>query len=174
MNYSKITLLFATLLTLTNCAGTGASAEGTAIAPETMRPLATWVAQETHVQMAALPIAVASGIRLKTALGLEGASRARAVAAYIPGQIYINNVIWDPASTVSQSYLLHELVHHAQLLGGKTYPCHAAKEREAYILQNKWLAQHGESPVVNEDWIERISACPAHEAHQEVASMAEY
>lgn len=173
MKYSKITLLGFTMLVLTNCAGTGATAEGTPISPETMRPLAQWVGQQENVQVASLPIAVASGIKLKTALGLEGVQQARAVGAYIPGQIYINNVIWDPSSVMSQSYLVHELVHHAQLLSGKAYPCHAAKEREAYVLQNKWLSEHGEGPVVSQDWIDKISACPAHSDHEEeMASLA--
>ena len=147
-----------TLLSLANCADTSV-ADGTTIPPTTVQPLANWVEKQTGVVMVALPITEASGMRLKTALGLEGVQQARAVAAYIPGQIIINNIIWDPSSTVSKSYLVHELVHHAQLFSGKVYPCPEAKEREAYTLQNKWLVEHGESPIVDEDWISNISEC---------------
>jgi hypothetical protein len=107
------------------------------------------------------PIATASGRTLKTALGLEGVQQARSLAAYLPGQIIINNIIWDPESLRSESYVVHELVHHAQLLSGRQYPCHAAKEREAYTLQNQWLTEHGDEPIVSQSWIDRMSACPA-------------
>jgi hypothetical protein len=147
------------MLALTNCAGDNLVSDGTQISPETMKPLAQWVSYQTNVAIPALPIATASGSRLKTTLGLEGVQRARAVAAYIPGQIIINNIIWDPNSLVSQSYLVHELVHHAQLFSGKQYPCPEAKEREAYTLQNKWLVEHGQDPIVSEGWIADISAC---------------
>jgi hypothetical protein len=158
MKYSKLVLLAFTTFTLTNCADTTV-ADGTRISNDTVRPLAVWVEQQTNVKMAALPITEASGMRLKTALGLEGVQQARAVAAYIPGQIIINNIIWDEGSLVSKSYLVHELVHHAQLFSGRTYACPEAKEREAYTLQNKWLVEHGESAIVSEGWIDNMSTC---------------
>jgi hypothetical protein len=147
-----------TMLALVACAD-NTVADGTTIPASTVQPLASWVEQQTGVKMAALPITEASGMRLKTSLGLEGVQQARAVAAYIPGQIIINNVIWDPQSLVAQSYLVHELVHHAQLFSGKTFPCPEAKEREAYTLQNKWLVEHGEEPIVDAGWIDNMSQC---------------
>jgi hypothetical protein len=158
MQNTHIVLLAFTIFSLTNCADTTV-ADGTIIPPAQVQPLANWVQQQTGVKMAALPITEASGMMLKTSLGLEGVQQARAVAAYLPGQIFINNVIWDPSSLVSQSYLVHELVHHAQLFSGVTYPCPEAKEREAYTLQNKWLVEHGESPIVSDGWIENMSQC---------------
>ena len=65
-----------------------------------------------------------------------------------------------------QSYLVHELVHHAQLLSRKKYECDAAKEREAYTLQNKWLLEHGERPLVSNQWIEKISSCSKNVEHE--------
>jgi hypothetical protein len=113
------------------------------------------------VQMVSLPITTASASELKTSLGLKGVQQARAMAAYLPGQIVLNNVAWDPDSVISQSYLVHELVHHAQLISGRHYACDDAKEREAYTFQNLWLTQHGESPIVTQAFIDKISACPA-------------
>ena len=133
--------------------------DGTRIDAETLRPLAAWVSQATGVKIRNLPIATASGSILKTSLGLEGIQQARSMAAYLPGQIVINNIIWDPESIRSQSYVLHEMVHHAQLLSGKHFACHAAKEREAYELQNRWLAEHGEDPIFSESWVNQMSAC---------------
>ena len=164
MTFSKIIFLLCFLLAGTNIAHASVS-EGTPIEADTLAPLAQWVAQATHVMIPALPITVASGRRLKMSLGLKDIQRARAVAAYLPGQIIINNVVWDPDSLRAQSYLVHELVHHAQLLSGKVYPCHAAKEREAYILQNKWLTEHGEEPIASPEWIDGISSCSGGSAY---------
>lgn len=133
--------------------------DGTRIQNEVLKPLATWVAAATGVKISALPIVMASGTLLKTSLGLQGAQQARSMAAYLPGQIIINNIIWDPESERSKSYIVHEMVHHAQTLSGKSYPCHNAKEREAYELQNRYLVEHGEEPIFSESWINRMSGC---------------
>jgi hypothetical protein len=160
MKYSfSIILLF--LLGLVVLAGSARAAvpDGTRISSESVASLVAWVERATKVQIPEAPIVTASGKILKTALGLEGVQAARSIAAYLPGQIIINNIVWDPESPTAQSYLVHELVHHAQLLSGKSYPCHDAKEREAYTLQNRWLVEHGESPIVTEGWIDRMSQC---------------
>ncbi|MDP9127162.1 MAG: hypothetical protein M3N08_02725 [Pseudomonadota bacterium] len=147
------------LLTLANCASTSTVSDGTVIPKETLQPYAGWVQQAMNVDMVSIPITVASGSRLKTSLGLKGVQQARAMAAYLPGQIILNNIAWDPGSLRSQSYLIHEMVHHAQLLSGRHYACDDAKEREAYTLQNRWLVEHGEEPMVSEEFISKISAC---------------
>lgn len=133
--------------------------DGTMISASTLAPLARWVENASHMKIHSLPIVTASGFKLKTSLGLEGVQQATSVAAYLPGQIIINNVMWDPESLRAKSYLVHEMVHHAQTLSGKKYPCHDAKEREAYILQNQWLAEHGEDPIYSQEWINEVSAC---------------
>ncbi|MER2519246.1 MAG: DUF6647 family protein, partial [Bdellovibrionales bacterium] len=135
--------------------------DDTEITSETIAPLASWVEQATQVPIPALPITTASGRRLKAVLSMTGVLNARAAAAYLPGQIVISNIMWDPESLRSQSYLVHELVHHTQLIGRKQYSCAAAKEREAYMLQNRWLEANGEEPLVTQEWIERISSCSA-------------
>jgi hypothetical protein len=156
-SFFTVTALFCALVFSSHV--NAAVSDGTPITQEEMRPLASWVEQATHVKMRALPIAMASGVRLKTMIGLKGSQQARSLAAYLPGQIVVNNIIWDPESIRSQSYLLHELVHHAQLLSGKRYPCTAAKEREAYMLQNQWLKEHGEDEAVDQDWIDDKATC---------------
>lgn len=133
--------------------------DGTMISASTLAPLARWVENASHMKIHSLPIVTASGFRLKTSLGLEGVQQARSVAAYLPGQIIINNIMWDPESVRAKSYLVHEMVHHAQTLAGRRYPCHDAKEREAYILQNQWLVQHGEDPIYDQSWINEVSSC---------------
>ena len=163
MSFSKIHYLALLPLLMFATPVCASVSDGTKIDNDTLAPLASWVEDATHIKMKAMPITTASGSRLKNALGLKGVQQARAAAAYLPGQIVINNTIWDPESLIAQSYLVHELVHHAQLLSRKPYPCHAAKEREAYMLQNQWLAEHGEGPIVTQEWIDKISNCSSSE-----------
>lgn len=140
----------------------GASAavsDGTVIADSALKPLAAWVSQATHVTIDLLPSAVASDKKLQKALHLEDVQHAGAVGAYLSGRLIISNRVWDPNSLEAQSYVVHELVHHAQFLSGRTYPCHAAKEREAYMLQSAWLLEHGLQPIVTQDWIENMASC---------------
>jgi hypothetical protein len=46
--------------------------------------------------------------------------------------------------------LVHELVHHLQDESGKQFECLAAREREAYVLQMKFVQQHGTGEVPND------------------------
>jgi len=160
MKSRSAAFLFLPLLMLTSCsADVSAVPDGTIIPPETLIPYAEWVHAAMNVNMYPLPIMTASGKRLKTSMGFTGVRQERVIAAYLPGQIVFNNVAWDPRSLGSQSYLVHELVHHAQLMSDRPYPCDAAKEREAYTLQNRWLVEHGAKPMVSAEFIDKISAC---------------
>lgn len=133
--------------------------DGTNVDQNDVWPLMEWVESKVDVRVPGLPVVTASGTRLKTALGLQGIQQARSMAAYIPGQVILNHVAWDRQSVRSTSYLVHELVHHAQFFSKKKYACNNEKEREAYVLQNKWLAERGESPIVSERFINDISSC---------------
>jgi len=52
---------------------------------------------------------------------------------------------WSRDSLRDRSILVHELVHHMQDAAGRGYPCPAAREREAYALQARWLEERGGS-----------------------------
>ena len=59
--------------------------------------------------------------------------------------VFLNKDFW-PTSTKDQSILLHELVHHMQY--SRDYnlyrrKCQGEIEKEAYDLQEKWLANYG-------------------------------
>lgn len=155
----KLFLLAAAVFCLSNAPAFASVPEGSAISPAVLAPLGAWVSQAMHTKLAFLPLATASGWQLKTSIGLEGVQQARSIAAYLPGRIIVNNVTWDEESVRMQSYLVHELVHHAQLMSRRTYPCAQAKEREAYTLQNQWLVEHGESPIYGQSWIDAMSRC---------------
>ncbi len=154
--------LFALIVFVAAFVASGASAavsDGTKISAEQLAPLAAWVELHTHVPMQILPTAVASDRKLEKALHFDDAQYAGAVGAYMPGRLVVSNRVWDPASLEAQSYVVHELVHHAQFLNSRAYPCHAAKEREAYMLQSEWLIEHGQKPIVTQAWIDRMASC---------------
>lgn len=148
-------------LVLANASACAAIPEDTEIDSKSLLPLAAWIEKATHVDMQVMPMVTASNDDLSRALQIENVQQAGAMAAYIPGQIFIRSDKWDATSVKMQSYLVHELVHHAQLISGKTYPCPAAKERAAYQLQNRWLAEKGLPPIATQTWIDAHASCGA-------------
>ena len=52
---------------------------------------------------------------------------------------------WRADDLRDRATLLHELVHHVQETRRLSYPCVAARERDAYYLQLQWLREHGVS-----------------------------
>jgi hypothetical protein len=50
---------------------------------------------------------------------------------------------WVGKSLADKSILVHEMVHHIQNLAGIKYECPMAREKLAYLAQDKWLAQFG-------------------------------
>ena len=52
---------------------------------------------------------------------------------------------WVGESPQDQSVLVHEIVHHLQNLAQLKFECPAAREKMAYMAQEKWLARFGTS-----------------------------
>ena len=50
---------------------------------------------------------------------------------------------WSGRSAADQSILVHEMVHHLQKLTGMRFECPAAREKVAYLAQDKWLERFG-------------------------------
>jgi hypothetical protein len=50
---------------------------------------------------------------------------------------------WIGTSPSDKSILVHEMVHHMQNLSGIKYECPMAREKPAYLAQDKWLGQFG-------------------------------
>lgn len=65
---------------------------------------------------------------------------------------------WAFMSYFDQSVLLHELIHDAQLQT-QDWECPGAMEREAYLLQDKWLFEHGVSYSFDWALIRQLSDC---------------
>ena len=68
-------------------------------------------------------------------------------AAQLRGAIYLP----DSFELGRDDYiLLHELVHHLQEESGKRFACMEAREREAYVLQTKFVEETGKGEVPND------------------------
>jgi hypothetical protein len=51
---------------------------------------------------------------------------------------------WTGDDPASMSILVHEVVHHVQEAASVDFPCLAAREKDAYALQARWLEERGE------------------------------
>jgi hypothetical protein len=134
-------------------------AETTLVPSSFVAPLMQWVSVRMSVPVQALPAVYASRERMIERIGDPQRQSALARALYVPGEVVIDDQFWDASDLRVVSFLVHELVHHAQLASGRSYACHNAKEWEAYKLQNLWLAEHGLPPAVEEKWIAHMSDC---------------
>ncbi|UQD69115.1 hypothetical protein JEY40_24155 [Bradyrhizobium japonicum] len=50
---------------------------------------------------------------------------------------------WGGTSPADQSVLVHEMVHHLQNVGKLKFDCPQAREKLAYLAQDKWLERFG-------------------------------
>ena len=143
--------------------------DGTAIDPALVNELLAWVSAQSGYYPPAPPVVIASREKFVQLMRRTGGRIGNARAMYIPGMVVLDNNTWDMHDPMQVSLLVHDLVHHAQLYSGKTYPCRAAKEQEAYTLQNKWLAERGAGFFASAAWIERVAQCPETAPLQEAA-----
>ena len=79
---------------------------------------------------------------------IEFVSKRRIAAMRLQGHAPSEGAIdarydWVGQSAADKSILVHEMVHHIQNLAGIKYECPMAREKPAYLAQDKWLAQFG-------------------------------
>ncbi len=118
-----------------------------------------WVEEQMHIRVPYLPRIAISRDKMVALIGNPERQAALARALYVPNLVVVDEDFWDANDTRTVSFLVHELVHHAQAFNGRKYACNNAKEFEAYHLQNLWLSQHGLPPAVEEEWINRMASC---------------
>jgi hypothetical protein len=135
------------------------NARASEITPSFIAPLMSWVEARTNTRVPNLPRVSVSRQLMVEKIGNPLRQSALARALYVPGHVVIDDSFWDPSDIRAVSFLVHELVHHAQMYRGVDYECNNTKEYEAYRLQNAWLAEHGLPPVVDESWIARMARC---------------
>lgn len=136
-----------------------AHAETRVVSYDVTRPLMEWVTAHTGIFVKYVPAVFVSRQMMMAKIGDPQRNAAMARALYVPNQVVIDDEFWDESDTRTVSFLLHELVHHAQYVSGRKYPCNNAKEWEAYRLQNMWLQEQGLDPAVDEDWIAHMADC---------------
>jgi hypothetical protein len=75
---------------------------------------------------------------------VEAAHQREVVALYenTTKTIFLSN-LWTGTTPAEQSVLVHEMVHHLQNLGKLKFECAMAREKLAYIAQDKWLKRFG-------------------------------
>jgi hypothetical protein len=75
---------------------------------------------------------------------VETAHQREVVALYesTTRTIFLSN-IWTGTTPVDQSVLVHEMVHHLQNLGKLKFECPMAREKLAYLAQDRWLKRFG-------------------------------
>jgi hypothetical protein len=129
--------------------------EATRHASELLDEIATWLSSNFDLPaVRERPvIAFASKMKLATMRARDRASTdhgllelgQRQVVALYDDQ---SRTIWLPddwagTSTVDQSVLVHEMVHHLQTLGKLKFDCPQAREKLAYQAQDEWLHRFG-------------------------------
>lgn len=139
--------------------GCASPARAENLPPAFVAPLMAWVEAKTNVHVPQLPVVTVSRQQMIAMIGNPNRQSALARALYVPGQVVVDDSFWDPTDIQAISFVVHELVHHAQLYRGIAYACNNTKEWEAYRLQNVYLAEHGLPPVVDDAWIARMARC---------------
>jgi hypothetical protein len=66
---------------------------------------------------------------------------------------------WALVNLFDQSVVLHEMIHQAQF-ANRDWPCVGAPELEAYLLQDRWLREHGIRHPFDWAMIRALSRCP--------------
>jgi hypothetical protein len=144
-----------TLLFMTGCVTSNQPYELTA---EQIKPYVEFVEQQTGYRLDPPPRVLVNQSELRLAY-----AETENVFTYIPlamhyrGTIYLDQTRFSLAAPRSQSFLVHELVHYGQytaliaaerdgtitgLRARKGWACIRSKEREAYTIQNRWLARY--------------------------------
>jgi len=78
--------------------------------------------------------------------------------------VYLRDT-WNPDNLFDRSLLVHELVHHLQMLNKLRMACPEEYEAQAYQLQIEWLREQGiQDPYkllgLTELAIDSLSQCP--------------
>ena len=81
---------------------------------------------------------------LTQAEGTDQSTQRQVVALYnIKSKTILLPDDWIGKSPVDQSVLVHEMVHHLQNMAEFKFECPMAREKLAYLAQDKWLGRFG-------------------------------
>ena len=123
--------------------------------PALLELIAAWVAADLGVPIPAMMPGVAFAdqrtmerLRLmsETEPVEEGNREADLVAFYeTRGKTIYLPLGWQGRSYAELSVLVHEMVHHFQVLAEERFACPSGREKLPYEVQRRWLEAHGES-----------------------------
>ena len=83
---------------------------------------------------------------LTQAEGIDQSTQRRVVALYnVKSKTIFLPDDWIGKSPADQSVLVHEMVHHLQNMAELKFECPMAREKLAYLAQDKWLRRFGMS-----------------------------
>jgi hypothetical protein len=126
---------------------------------ELLAALLTWLATQFGFAAAEAPrVELVDAVRMETlgsstsgsaAIGDPRPRPGREVAALYDDKtrtIFLPEG-WTGETPAERSMLVHELVHHLQNAAGAKFECSAAREKAAYVAQERWLREQGTSLV---------------------------
>ena len=125
-------------------AATPAMSETSAIADALAEPMIEWITAKTELLSYEHPnIMFVTAEWMASRLG-QSSMMATPEALYgsATRTVYLLEE-WSPQNIRDRSVLLHELVHHLQILNEAAVSCPAQYNRLAYQLQFEWLNEHG-------------------------------
>jgi hypothetical protein len=98
------------------------------------------IAIAAPAEIAAMPYRRALGDRWAAVAGSEVVAvyDEAAQTIYLPAG-------WRGATPAQTSVLVHEMVHHLQSRAGRKYECAQAREKLAFLAQQRWLERFGRS-----------------------------
>jgi hypothetical protein len=132
-----------------------------------VQSISVWVATELDLPMpSSMPRIVFSSPRRMVELryGMAAREDLRVIALYHARtqRLFLDDS-WTGATPVELSILVHEIVHHVEAQAGVQFYCYGHRERSAYALQERWLAQFGVDMLDAFDMtragVERSSSC---------------
>jgi len=130
--------------------------------PHQLREIAKWIAENSELpanfelpRISFMPRAQLASVRFGGFVAAERNFAASDQAAQTTSQREVLALYHNASKTIflakgwtgsgdkEISVLVHEMVHHLQNVGEVSYPCPQAREKPAYLMQAKWLEQHG-------------------------------
>ena len=129
------------------------------VAASDVASLIDWVETRTNIMLLPRPRIFLSAKALGDLAGDHAQYGHETIAAYRNGRIYLLPKFWSPGNVADDSVIVHELVHYAQDLREHSTACRNQREAEAYQLQNEYLLEHSERPIIDAVQLRLIGKC---------------
>ncbi|MBF9031249.1 hypothetical protein HKCCE3408_12675 [Rhodobacterales bacterium HKCCE3408] len=134
----------------------------------TMEELNLWLDANTDLPRSDIPLARVELVQPGADIAYEGQTTqigqtVRGVYDSETATIYLVRQ-WYGETAFDRSVLLHEMVHHRQASAQHWY-CPQAMEWDAYVVQEEYLNDHGETGDFEWAWVLLSSSCAVRDHH---------